>query len=73
MLQKNVRNWLTVACQNGVTCWVPERMNEVRAPKTTSALPSRMGWSTEGSSSGLYSKSASCTVTTSPVAMANPV
>ena len=43
-----------------------------REPNTTSALPSRIGWMSPGMSRGSYSRSASWTMTMSPLAAAKP-
>ena len=44
-----------------------------REPKTTSALPSTIGWMSWGYSAGSYSRSASWTMTIWPVAWRKPV
>ena len=44
-----------------------------REPKTTSALPSRIGWISWGYCAGSYSRSASWTITIWPVACWKPV
>ena len=43
-----------------------------REPNTTSARSSMIGWISRGYSAGSYSRSASCTMTTSPVACLKP-
>src|SRR5205814_1332320 len=63
-----VSSRLASVCQKGN----PVRPRRKRDPYTTSASPCRMGSISPGSSIGSYSRSASWTTTTSPLASAKP-
>src|SRR6266436_880919 len=64
MFENSVSSRFATVCQKKSTRRGPPAK---RDPKTTSAWPSRMGWSRRGYSAGSYSRSASWTRAISPV------